>query len=104
MGNRFCSVQTHVFRKSMFTNLKNIKAKFIILANADRIQALGMGDILFTSTTSDGVFSVILKDVLYVPQIAANLLSVKRLTLNGADVNFNSKNCIIKNFLNIKPF
>lgn len=53
----------------------------IIVGNTEEINAIGRGNIQFKSLLSDGIFTTIcLKNVLYVPGIAENLLSIGTAT------------------------
>ena len=81
----------------------------VVLGNNETIKVVGMGDVPVRITLSNGrilMYSnnhkqsstsnrvdVVIKDVLYVPDIAANLLSVAKITAHGAKVMFNGNEC-----------
>ena len=100
------------------STFKPIQHKNVILGNNECISAIGIGDIPVrinigydnTIHTSNGnignngnihntsnIIDVVFKDVLYVPDIAANLLSVAKMTNNGVNVIFNGNECNIMN-------
>jgi len=100
---------------------KQIHHKNVILGNNECISAIGIGDIPVRVSISSNVnnnsnnntnnhsntnsninntsniIDVVFKDVLYVPDIAANLLSVAKMTTNGVNVMFNGDECNIIN-------
>lgn len=60
------------------------------------IFATGIGEILITCINNKGKpQEILIKNVLYVPELDTNLLSVRKLTSLGFDVNFRGNNCII---------
>ena len=79
--------------KELFSNIKPTN-KFIKWGNTTKdIAASGIGDIklYFNSTNS----IILLKDVLYVPELGVNLLSVNLITSKNLTLSFNKDNCII---------
>ncbi len=84
---------------------KHIPHKNVVLGNNECIQAIGIGDIPVRVRINDGninnntsnIIDVTFKDVLYVPDIAANLLSVAKITSSNAKVMFNGNECNIIN-------
>jgi hypothetical protein len=99
--------------RSYFDNasFKQIPHRNVILGNNECIQAIGMGDVpvkisinshkhpnnVGTPSNTSNIIDVVFKDVLYVPDIAANLLSVAKMTSNGVQVMFNGNDCNIFN-------
>lgn len=78
---------------------KHIPHKNVVLGNNECIQAIGIGDIpvrVRINNTSN-LIDVTFKDVLYVPDIAANLLSVAKITSNDVKVMFTGNECSIIN-------
>lgn len=81
---------------------KHIPHKNVMLGNNECIEAIGMGDIPVrvvingNNNTSKSI-DVTFKDVLYVPKIAANLLSVAKMTSNDVKVMFSGNECSIIN-------
>jgi hypothetical protein len=86
---------------------KVIHDKNVVLGNNETIKVVGMGDVpvrinlnngrinnhIQQSSNTSNIVDVVFKDVLYVPDIAANLLSVAKITANGAKVMFNGNEC-----------
>src|SRR6218665_2353064 len=79
-------------------SISNIKLTFFI-ADGQKIPTTGIGDIFLQCTKHDGTNHMAkLCDVLYVPQLCGNLISVKKLVEKGLEVHFKGKLCrIIKN-------
>src|SRR6218665_2679176 len=69
------------------------------MADGQKIPTTGIGDIFLQCTKHDGTNHMAkLCDVLYVPQLCGNLISVKKLVEKGLEVHFKGKVCrIIKN-------
>lgn len=78
---------------------KHIPHRNVVLGNNECIQAIGIGDIpvRVRINNASNVIDVTFKDVLYVPDIAANLLSVAKITSNDVKVMFNGNECSIIN-------
>ncbi len=83
---------------------KVIHDQNVVLGDNNTIKAIGMGDIPVRVALKNGknannnnntsnFIDVVFKDVLYVPDIAANLLSVAKITSNGVKVLFNGNVC-----------
>ncbi|GAU16908.1 hypothetical protein TSUD_36660 [Trifolium subterraneum] len=68
------------------------EVKWVRIGNGEHIPVKGKGTIAITSYTG----TKNLTDVLYVPEINQNLLSVGKLLEKGFKVIFEDKNCIIK--------
>jgi len=67
----------------------------VTIANGQYMMSEGVGDGYLHCHTSDDVKKILVKDVLYVPALETNLLSVKRLTKQGNIVKFEANNCVI---------
>jgi transposase InsO family protein len=67
----------------------------IIVANGDKIEAIGRGKVILMSGESHRPIQLTLKEVLYVPNIDVNLISVKKVTENGLCVKFINKSCYL---------
>lgn len=67
------------------------------LVNGEIVQAMGIGDIMlmFVNDTNQTT-STRINDVLFVPEIGRNSLSVSQLTARGLSVQFSSGQCIIR--------
>ncbi|KMQ86061.1 retrovirus-related pol polyprotein from transposon tnt 1-94 [Lasius niger] len=81
--------------KKFFQELKEIN-RSVMVANGQRLVAEGKGKGILKCVNKDGeTTAVMVKDVLYIPSIAENLLSVRRLAIKGLTVNFDNSRCVI---------
>ncbi|CAI7892839.1 unnamed protein product [Closterium sp. NIES-54] len=76
-------------RADMLTELEPSKAKHVTSALGQRVEVKGMGKAMFKG--ADGK-TVGLKNVLWVPNLAANLISVRRLQKAGMDTSSKGAN------------
>lgn len=75
----------------------SINTEQVNVANGENIAAKGKGSgTIKVLSNTDNAIQVKIRDVLYVPGISGNLLSVKRLIDNGYTVNFSHDCCEIK--------
>src|SRR3984885_14576424 len=82
--------------KNLFKNFDSKYKGEVLLANGYKIQTAGSGNIFLHFIKDDGEIHVAkLCDVLYVPQLKGNLLSVKKLTNKGFLVLFEGNKCSI---------
>lgn len=90
---------THlVSNVNMLTNVSNQpKTKQIIVANQQTVDVLCSGDLQITTVVGNEQFEVSVNNVLCVPNLTTNLLSVSRITANGNRVEFNEQGCFIYN-------
>jgi hypothetical protein len=79
------------FDKSLFHNLQPTEAAKVRIGNGECIEAKGKGTIAIT--TNSGTKTI--ADVLYVPNIDQNLLSVGQLIEKGMKVIFENQHCCI---------
>jgi len=79
------------YDKSAFKDLKPIDVLNIKIGNGDYIQAKGKGTILIATISGAKLIS----DVLYVPEIDQNLLSVGQLLEKGFKLSFAYQHCLI---------
>lgn len=70
------------------------------MANAKTISVQGEVKININTFTPLGNFHITLWNVIYVPEAAANLISIGSITKKGAKISFNSSNCTVKNLNN----
>lgn len=81
--------------KKFFQELKAIN-KSVTVANGQKLLAEGKGKGILKCLNQKGqVTPVKVEDVLYIPLIAENLLSVQRLVINGFTVQFDDSGCVI---------
>jgi len=82
--------------KSLFNKIDKQHKGEVLLANGQKIQTTGIGDILLQCTNPSGKEHLAkLCDVLYVPQLKGNLISVNKLVNKGLEVHFKGKQCNI---------
>lgn len=77
--------------------LNDFEASFgngdITVANNEKLKVLGSG----TASIIMNNETIAVKDVLHVPQLSANLLSVSRMVKSGNSVTFDRNGCSVKN-------
>lgn len=83
--------------KELFENIEVVPDEDIIIANNERIKIEGKGDIILKLNVDNRIEKVLIKNVIYVPDICTNLISVKQLTNEGYSVHFTKRLCRIKN-------
>lgn len=71
--------------------------KNIVVANSQQISVQSVGDINQTVETNDGMNEILIKNVQYVPDLCANLLSVSQMVKNDNVVVFSKNGCTIYN-------
>lgn len=76
---------------------ENTSIKQITVANKAVMAVLCSGDVDIVTITSKCKYSITVKDVLCVPNIATNLISVSKLIQNGNRVDFRKNCCYIYN-------
>lgn len=76
-------------------------AKEIIVANQNKIPVMCCGNIKITTSTEDSDYDITVENVLCVPKLSTNLLSVSQLIRQGNKVHFTSKGCEILNMQDI---
>lgn len=69
----------------------------IVVANKSKVVVECTGNLNITTVVEKQKFQVLVKNVLYVPEVAVNLLSVGQLIKNGNNVTFESDGCKIFN-------
>jgi hypothetical protein len=86
-------------QRDMFTSLTPLSAgdsRFLTVADGRSLEILGMGDIHLVVPTSSGPRPITLTHVLYVPGLATNLLSVKKIIDSDAPVLLSFGNRLFK--------
>lgn len=79
--------------EKLFQSLNRGSFGEIITANGDKIKAKGKGRINLLVGEKENYIEVTLIDVLFVPELATNLMSVERMTKLGFSVNFSNSDC-----------
>lgn len=77
--------------KSLMSNFEAGPPVFVTVASGDNIESLGRGDVKVPLTSG----SKTICDVIHVPQLTTNLLSVSKMTQKGLEVHFDSETCTI---------
>lgn len=90
LGSGYTNHKT--YDKELFKYLDKIKVKLVKIRNGEQIPVKDKGSITITTYTS----TKNLFDVLYVPKINQNLLSVRQLVEKGFKIIFEDKGCTIK--------
>jgi Reverse transcriptase (RNA-dependent DNA polymerase)/gag-polypeptide of LTR copia-type/Integrase core domain/GAG-pre-integrase domain len=80
-----------------FSSYSSFPAKDISLGDNHTVKAIGVGDIPISIQLNNDWIIANLKDVYYVPNMAANLLSVSKMTAAGLQLSFNNNECTIIN-------
>jgi len=82
--------------KSFFTCCDPEHNRTVTLANGKSLKTAGIGEGFVQCTRDSGASRTIkLTDVLYVPELRGNLISVKKLTSKGYKVSFEDRRCVI---------
>ena len=85
--------------RESFQDFTEISPKKIQVGDRRIIEATGTGNISVKTSVKHQWLPGVFYDVLYVPHLAANLLSVSRMTASGLDLSFVRNVCIIRNKL-----
>lgn len=86
-----------VANEEWIENIKQHEKKDICVASGERLQILCSGDVTIITKTDQCEFEVPVKDVLCVPGLTTNLLSVSQLIKSGNNVQFTSDGCEVYN-------
>lgn len=89
-----------IAEKSLMTNSVAVQNKTVIVANSSSLRIESRGDVRLELDVEGRTEIVRLKNVLYVPGLCANLISVSQVIQNGNRVEFNEKKCIVYNSKN----
>lgn len=93
---------THIVsNENLLTNVcYQPKTKEIIVANQTIVQVLCSGDLQITTCVNDREFTIDVNNVLCIPKLTTNLLSVSRIIASGNRVIFNQTGSMIYNSQN----
>lgn len=79
-----------------FENVSNTEGKEIFLADRGLVMAEGVGTVKLQFLREDGrSMNVTISDVLFVPEIDENLISISKLTEKGFDVLLSGRDCFL---------
>ena len=77
--------------KNTFHDLKSTASvKTVSIGNGQEVSVNGMGSVCATTVVQGKSKSVVLRDVLFVPDLACNLISVPRCRVNGLKIVFDT--------------
>lgn len=84
--DHMCANQTY------FVNLSNTPNTWVTVGNGQRVPVLGIGDCIFHALKPNGDYRrIVLPDVLYVPHLRANLISISAFAEAGYTCKFEAK-------------
>jgi len=86
-----------VNKKEWLNNIRDTHITEVLSANNAKLDVMGLGEVLVSLNTSGMHNNVEVKDVLYVPELCTNLLSVSQMVKNGKKVVFDINGCRIYN-------
>lgn len=87
---------THMtHNKNNLVNFRLAEKGDVKIANNERLSAGGVGDLELSVVRDDRAVNTHVKNVLYVPNLCANLLSVSQMVRQGLNVNFSKDTCRI---------
>jgi len=82
-----CSATSHMFMcRKYFTNYAKSSNEFVTVDECNQVPVAGYGSIHFTALLQNGRLNIILHDVLYIPHLGANLISLGVLHRQGVSV------------------
>ncbi len=83
------------FNKSLFSSYSASHPSFVALGNNKTLQVVGRGTLRITIVVKGKQVECILKDVLHVPDLGYQLLSVPTFDKSGLKTSFHSRRCWI---------
>ena len=81
--------------RQAFDTYEAISKRHVFLGDNGMVEAVGKGSIL-VETQAKGQMRITIHDVLHVPKLHANLLSVSKLASKGLKVHFNVMGCVVR--------
>lgn len=84
-------------REDWIKNASYEQGREIIVANNEKVQALCSGDVRIITNTNERDYEICVENVLCVPSLTTNLLSVSQLIKKGNSVKFTNNGCYIYN-------
>ena len=93
MDHRFGGHATH---RQVFDTYHTIVAKKVFMGNDGMVEAVGMGSIVVEIDVKSKLQRIRFKDVLHMPKLHANLLSVSKLVSGGLKVHFSMMGCVVR--------
>ena len=91
--------------RTLFCNMKRSAEKKVLVGDGKTLDVRGQGDVILKVDTGNGATTRCrLKNVLYVPNLSHNLLSVSKISIGGNCVNFSNNICEIRSNTKIIAF
>ena len=87
--------QHFTHQKELFTEYEEIPTKKVFMGDDRTLDAIGQGTIQVNLNSTSQQHTLTFKEVLYVPEIAKNLLSVSKATSEGLSFSFDHSGCQI---------
>ena len=82
--------------KRLFVNMYKSSKKNVFVGDGKKLEVQGEGEIMLNVQSGSGnVRKCRLKNVLYVPKLSHNLLSISKISSGGKNVNFSENICKI---------
>src|SRR5450631_1639278 len=82
--------------KQFFDTYEPISGRKVFMGDNGMVEAVGKGSILVETRVKGRARSIRMHDVLHVPDLHSNLLSVSKLISRGLKVHFNSLGCVVR--------
>lgn len=89
-------------RRTSFVNYESMTGKTVTIADKRKVFVVGKGDIFINAYVNKKVIKICLKDVLHVPDLGPNLISMNKLTCLRYKIVFSKNDCSIFNRNNEK--
>lgn len=86
---------SHISRREDWMIDVKTCSTLVLAANNQKLDVLKKGTVTICVTNGKNTENVAIEDVLYVPELAANLLSVSKITKKGYKVSFKKEDCAI---------
>ena len=90
------ATQHMTFHKEAFDSYESISHRKVYLGDNGVVEAIGKGSMLVETCVDNKVKRIRIHDVLYVPKLHTNLLSVSKLVARGLNVHFNTMGCKVR--------
>lgn len=82
-----------IYYREILSEIKSTQVDNITAANGDGMRLKGVGSTLLNISDK----TIVANNVLHVPQLSVDLLSVSKICDNGNEVKFNKDGCVVKN-------
>ena len=90
------ATQHMTFHKKVFNCYESISHPNVYLGDNGVVEAIGKGSMLVETCVDNKVKRIRIHDVLYMPKLDTDLLSVSKLVARGLNVHFNTMGCKVR--------